>query len=109
MRHRLHFLFALLALLAITCPAWAHTETTRLTLNRPATIKNTTLRPGHYKFVVNPKTDEVRVMRNSRVVATIPGKPVELKNKSPYTAVVFNKRQIHEFEFRGKTQAVKID
>ena len=96
-------------ILALATPLWARTESARLTLNQPATIGQTTLHPGRYRFVANTMTQSVRVMRNGRTMATIPGKWVTLHQKSPYTAVLLQKRVIQEIQFSGRTKAIKLD
>jgi hypothetical protein len=101
---------SLLAAIAFAIPAWAsHKMSTRLTLDNPAKIGNTTLKPGSYRLVVNSGQNDVRVMHHGRLLATVPGQWVNLKNKSPYTDVVINKNQVKEIDFSGKTQAVRVD
>ena len=98
---------AVLAAAAFAIPVWAHGLSAPLSLDKPATIGDTTLKPGNYRVIVDSKTDQVRVTQDGRVLATVPGKWVTLKNKSPYTAVVIDKNQIQEIDFSGKTQAVR--
>lgn len=100
---------AVLVAAAFAIPVWAHEESASLILSKPATIEQKALKPGDYKFVANTGTKEVRVMRRGRVVATVPGKWITLQSKSPYNAVVLNKRQIREIDFSGKTQAVRLE
>ncbi|MHB8756086.1 MAG: hypothetical protein ACYC92_14195 [Candidatus Acidiferrales bacterium] len=109
MRIRVSPLVAALAVVVFTCPVWAHSESTRLRLNHTTTIGSTSLRPGKYTFSADTSMSQVMVRRNGKLVATVPGKEVTLKNKSPYTAVVFNGRKIQEFQFGGKMQAIKVD
>ncbi|MHB8541652.1 MAG: hypothetical protein ACYDCD_12035 [Candidatus Acidiferrales bacterium] len=109
MRIRVSPLVAALAVVVFTCPVWAHSESTRLRLNHSATIGSTSLRPGKYTFSADKGMNQVMVKHDGKLVATIPGKEVTLKKKSPYTAVLFNGRQIHELQFGGKMQAIKVD
>lgn len=109
MRIHLARVLTLLALVAFAVPVWAHSESTRLTLSHPATIGSTTLKPGKYKLVAHPNTHQVAVQRYGKLIATVGAKDVTLSQKSPYTAVVFNGRKIHELQFQGKTQAMKVD
>jgi hypothetical protein len=109
MRIRVAPFFAFLAVLLLSCPVWAHSESTPLTLMQPATIGNMTLKPGQYRFFADLNTDQVRVERNGKVVGTFTGKPVMLHSKSEQTAIVFNGRRISELQFTGKTEAIKLD
>lgn len=109
MRMYRSFCLAVLAAAAFAIPVWAHGLSAPVSLDKPATIGNTTLKPGNYRMVVDSTTNKVRVMHDGRVLATVPGKWVTLKNKSPYTAVVINKNQIQEIDFSGKTQAVRLE
>ena len=109
MRIRVSPFIAALAVVVFTCPVWAHSESIHLRLSRPATIGSTSLQPGKYTFSADTNMNQLIVKRDGKLVATIPAKEVTLKHKSPYTAVVFNHRQIQEIQFGGKTQAIKVD
>lgn len=108
MRVSLNVCVAAIAAFAFALPVWARTESASLTLNKPATIGTTTLKPGTYRFVTQPSTNDIRVEENGRTVATVPGKWISLKNKSPYTDVVLSNDQIQEIDFSGKMQAIRI-
>lgn len=109
MRIRLSAGLAALAVVALACPVWARAESTPLTLTQPATIGNTSLKPGNYTLTADTNMNEVTVKRDGKLIATVPAKEVTLNKKSTYTAVVFNGRQIKEIQFEGKTQAMKVD
>ncbi len=109
MRIRVSPLLAAAAVIVFSCPVWAHSESTSLRLSRPATIGTMTLKPGKYRLTANSTETLVPVNRRGSIVAPVPGKEVTLKNKSVYTAVVFNGRRIHELQFEGKTQAIKVE
>ncbi len=100
---------AFLSVLFLSCPVWAHSESTPLDLSQPATIGSTTLKPGQYRLIANLSTDQVRVERKGKVIGTFTGTPVTLQTKSEQTAIVFNGRQISEIQFTGKTEALKLD
>ncbi len=110
MLNRLSQCFALLALLALSAPVFAKSMSQPIVLTQPATIGNTTLQPGHYNITANLESDQVVVKRedDNKLVATVTGKTVTLDTKSPYSAVVFNGRSIHEIQFSGKTEAIEI-
>lgn len=99
---------ALLAVLALSAPVFARSMSQPLDLDQPATIGSTTLRAGHYDLQAEPNSDQVRVMQNRRLVATVEGKIVTLSRKAPYGSVIFDGRRIHEIQFSGKTEAIDI-
>lgn len=112
MFNRLSQCLAILAVLAFAAPVFAHskTESQPIVLTQPATIGSTTLQPGQYKITANLQSDQVLVknQNNGKLVATVTGKTVTLNQKSPYSAIVFNGRDIHEIQFSGKTEAIEI-
>lgn len=110
MLNRVTQCLALLAILALSAPVFAKSMSQPIVLNRPATIGNTTLQPGHYKLTANLESDQVLVKRENdgKVVATVTGKTVTLNQRSTYSAVVFNGRNIHEIQFSGTTEAIEI-
>jgi hypothetical protein len=109
MKMRVTPFFALLAVFFLSCPVWAHSESTPLTLSQPATIGSTTLKPGQYRIVADLKTDQVRVERNGKLIGTFTGTPVTLNSKSEQTAIVFDGQRISEIQFTGKTEALKLE
>lgn len=109
MRTYLNTCLAVLAVAAFALPVWAHSESTPLTLNQPATIGTVSLKPGLYTLTAGTGMKEVMVKRDGKVIATVPAKGVTLNRKPEYTAVVFNNRQIQEIQFEGKTEAIKVD
>lgn len=99
---------AVLAMLALASPVFAKSFSQTIDISRPTTIGRKSLRPGHYKFTANLSSDMVRVEHDGKVVATVQGKAVDLKNKAPYSALVFNGQRIQEIQFQGKMQAIKV-
>ena len=109
MRTYLSPCLAALAVVALAIPVWAHSESAPLTLSRPATIGTVSLQPGKYTLTADTDMNDVMVKRDGKLIATVPGKQVTLNRKPEYTAVLFNRRQIQEIQFEGKTEAVKVD
>jgi hypothetical protein len=99
---------AVLAMLALAAPVFAKSVSQTIALTQPAKIGDASLKPGNYKFVADLNSDQVRVEHNGKLVASLVGKTVNLNNKSPYNAVVFNGRRIHEIQISGKTQAIEL-
>ena len=110
MLNRMSQFLVLLSILGFSAPVFAKSMSQPIVLNQPATIGSTTLEPGHYKITANLVSDQVLVknQNNGKLVATVMGKTVTLNQKSPYSAVVFNGRSIHEIQFSGKTEAIEI-
>jgi hypothetical protein len=108
MLKRLGNCLAILAMLALASPVFAKSFSQTLDLTRPAKLGDTSLQPGHYKVMADLSSDKVQVEQNGRLVATAMGKTVNLNNKSPYNAVVFNGRYIQEIQISGKTQAIEL-
>jgi uncharacterized protein YfaP (DUF2135 family) len=101
-------LLVVLAMLALASPVFAKSFSQTIDISQPATIGEKSLQPGHYKFTADLNSDMVRIERDGKLVATIQGKTVDLKNKSPYGALVFNGRRIEQIQFQGKMQAIEI-
>ena len=99
---------AVIAILALASPVFAKSFSQTIDISQPATIGQQSLEPGQYKFTANLSSDMVRIERDGKLVATVQGKTVDLKNKAPYGAVVFTGRRIQEIQFQGKTQAIEI-
>jgi hypothetical protein len=108
MRVRFGSVLAASAILALALPVWARSLNVTLDLMNSATIAGKQLKPGHYRFVANPKASDVKVYRNYKLIAMVPGHWVNKPSKSPYTDVVLTKRQISELDFAGKTQAIRF-
>ncbi|HKF50697.1 MAG TPA: hypothetical protein VKB26_00170 [Candidatus Acidoferrales bacterium] len=108
MLNRLSQCLAVLALLALSAPVFARSMSQPLDLDQPATIGSTTLQPGHYDLQADPSSDQIRVLQNRKLVATVEGKIVTLAQKAPYGAVLFDGRKIHEIQFSGKAEAIDI-
>ena len=110
MLNRFYQCLAILAVVALSALLFARSMSMSqpLNLTKPATIGSTTLEPGQYQLTANLTSDQVLVKHNGKLVATVTGKTVTLNNKSPYGAVVFDGSKIHEIDFSGKTQAIRI-
>ena len=101
---------AVLFAIAFVVPAWAaHKISASITLGNTATIGTTTLKPGNYRVVADPNTNQLQLLQCGHVLATTNVKWVDLKKKSPYTAVVMDKDQIREIDFSGKLQAIRLE
>lgn len=99
---------AVLAVLAFSAPVFARAMSQPLDLDQPARIGSTTLQAGHYDLKADLNSDQVRVMQNRKLVATVQGKIVTLGKKAPYGAVIFDGRRIQEIQFSGTVEAIDI-
>jgi len=99
---------AVLAVLCMAAPVFAKTYSQTIQITHPSTIGRQSLRPGRYRVLANLSSDRVKVEHNGKIVASVEGKTVTLHHKSPYAAVVFNHRRIHEIQFSGKMQAIEL-
>jgi hypothetical protein len=82
MRVRLSSLAALLALPALTGPAWARNQTADIRLYKPARIEGISLQPGKYHIVVYEEGTEVKFIRDGRIVAHVPANWIRLDRKA---------------------------
>ena len=96
------------AMLALASPVFAKSFSQTIEINQPATIGDTSLQPGSYKFVADLDSGTVRVERGRKVVATVHGKTVTLKNKAPYGSVVVDGGKVQEIQFQGKSEAIDL-
>jgi len=97
-----------LALLALSVPVWAHTDSVAFYSDGSTTIAGTQLKQGDYELKVKDNATELQVTKDGKVVAHVPVQWVQIPNKPEATTVVVNNDKIVEVDFGGKTQAVKI-
>ncbi|HEV2340810.1 MAG TPA: hypothetical protein VGS15_03295 [Candidatus Acidoferrales bacterium] len=98
-----------MAAVSFAIPLWALALSADVTLGTTATIGTTTPNVGSHHVVVDSKTNWAQFMQDGQVLAAAPGKPVSLKSKPPYTALVLNKDQIQEIQLSGKTEVMRIE
>lgn len=108
MRLRVSFLVALACVFAMTAPAMAKTVSTRIQITQEAKLLNLKLKPGNYRFVANTANNQVKVIRNYKVIGRVKGEWVKLHRKSRYTEILMTHHVIQEVRFAGKVRAVKF-
>ncbi|HVB35415.1 MAG TPA: hypothetical protein VNJ52_13735 [Patescibacteria group bacterium] len=108
MRFRVSFLLTALGMLAISAPAWARNISTHFDFAQTTKVVSTQLKPGHYRFVVNESTGQVRVLLHGKVVAQVKGQWVNLKTKSPYNETLSTRHNLQEVRFAGRSKALKF-
>lgn len=99
-----------LAIFAMAAPIWARprTDTAQFDVTEPTTVAGTELRPGTYELRAEENSNQLRVVRNGKVIAEVPIAWVQLPKKSEYTQVVTKNNQVEEIDFHGKTEAVQL-
>lgn len=101
---------AVVAVLALSLPIWARTDSAQLEIDHPVTIGAQQLGPGTYNLKANDAENQINVIRASdgKTIASVPCEWVELAQKARQTEVLFNADRVVEIDFSGKTKAVAI-
>jgi uncharacterized protein with FMN-binding domain len=102
--------FAVVAVLLFAAVVWAstHTDTTKYDVTKTMEIGQTQLKPGNYTLKANESQDQLRVLHQGRLVATVPCHWVKLNRKANNTEVFSNKDRVTRIEFHGRQEAVKV-
>lgn len=110
MRLRSKQLFSLFAIFLFAMVVWASTRTdsTRYDVTQPTRIGHTELKPGRYTLKANESKDQLRVIHNGKVVATVPCHWVKLSKKANYSEIMSNKDHVTQVEFQGREEAVSV-
>ena len=99
-----------IAVLALASTSWAaHRDTTQWTVNDTSTIGSSTIRPGEYQIRAEEGANQLDVVKEGTVVATVPCHWIHLDQKSEFTEVMTNSNNVSEIHFAGRTEAIKID
>jgi hypothetical protein len=98
------------ALLALSLPVWARTNSAQLVVDHPVTIGTQQLAPGTYDLKANDAQNQLNVVRteDGKTIASIPCEWVQLAQKARQTEVQFNADRVIEIDFGGQTKAVTI-
>jgi hypothetical protein len=98
----------LVAVLALSLPIWARTDSAQLVIDHPVTIGTQQLEPGTYNIKANDGENEVNIVRadNGKTIASVPCEWVQLAQKPRETEVLFNADRVVEIDFGGKTKGV---
>ncbi|HTV58686.1 MAG TPA: hypothetical protein VMJ93_07420 [Verrucomicrobiae bacterium] len=99
---------AVLGLLALAAPVWAHTDSATIHSDGTTIINGKELKPGDYQLKVEPNGSDLQVKQYGKVVTQVPVHWIQLPKKADATEVDLNKNQIVEVDFAGQTQAVKV-
>jgi hypothetical protein len=98
------------AVLALSLPSWARTDSAQLVTDHPITIGTQQLAPGTYDLKANDAEHQINVVRaeDGKTVASVPCEWVQLAQKARQTEVLFNADRVIEIDFSGQTKAVTI-
>jgi hypothetical protein len=98
------------AVLALSLPIWARTDSAQLVIDHPVTIGTQQLAPGTYDLKANDAQNELNIVRtdNGKTIASIPCEWVQLAQKPRQTEILFNADRVIEIDFSGQTKAVTI-
>jgi hypothetical protein len=101
---------AAIAMLGLSLPLWAHTDSVPLNVDHTLTIGTQQLEPGNYNLKANDGDNQLRVVRNSdgKTVATVPVHWIDLSQKARQSEVVLRADRIIQVEFDGKTKAIEV-
>ncbi len=107
------FFGAAVAAVILTAPVWAastssHKDSTAFDPAQATTIGNTQLQPGHYTFEAREDQSQLNVIKNGKVVATVPCHWVQLQKKANNSEVLSNNNQVNEVKFGGRTEAAQV-
>ena len=99
---------AAVAVLILSLPMWARTDSAQLVIVHPVTIGTQQLEPGTYDLKANEGENQISVVRsdNGKTVASVPCQWVQLAQKPRQTEVLFNADRVVEIDFAGKTKGV---
>jgi hypothetical protein len=110
MRHYAKKCLAVVAVLLFAAVVWASTRTdsTQYDVTQPMKIGNTQLKPGHYTLKANESKDQLRVLRNGALVATVPCHWIKLKQKANNSEILSTKNRVTRVEFHGRRDAISV-
>jgi hypothetical protein len=102
-----------LAVVLMAMPVWAgkdaaHKDTTNLDIAQPTTVGTTQLQPGHYTVQATEGQNQFDILREGKVVATVPCQWIKLPSKATGSTVSTDDGKINGINFEGRDQAIKI-
>jgi hypothetical protein len=98
------------AVLVLSLPIWARSDSAQLVIDHPVTIGAQQLEPGTYNIKANDGENQISIVRadDGKTIASVPCEWVQLAQKPRETEVLFNADRVVEIDFGGKTKAVAI-
>ena len=113
MRFKAKHYVGALAILVLAIPVWAgkdssRTDSAEFDTSQVTTIGKAELQPGHYKFEAKELQNQLEVLHDGKVIATVPCHWIQLTKKSQNSELQSDKNRINEVEFQGRTEAVMV-
>ena len=107
-----HYL-GVLAVLILAMSAWAgknssHTDSMNLDVDQATMVGDTQLQPGHYTIQAKEDQNQVDILRDGKVIATVPCHWVKLPKKADSSTVSADDNRVSGVQFEGRDEAVKI-
>ncbi len=99
-----------IAVVLFAAVAWGSTRTdsTHYDVTQTMEIGHTQLKPGHYTLKANESQDQLRVMHDGKLVATVPCHWIKLHQKANNSEIFSNKSRVTRVEFQGREEAVRV-
>lgn len=102
-----------LAVVLLALPVWAggsHTDSIPFDPSENATIGQTQLPTGHYTLRAAESGNQLDVLKDNKVIATVPATWVKLPQKATESEVVQDSNnRVVQIEFQGRSEAVKVE
>jgi len=113
MKFHARYYLGVLSVLILTMPAWAgskssHKDSTGYDPTQIMMIGNAQVQPGHYTIQAREFESQFDILRDGKVIATVPCQWVRLPKKAEQSEVSSTGNQVNEVEFEGRNEAVKI-
>jgi hypothetical protein len=107
---RMKSYLAAIAMLGLSLPLWAHTDSVPFEVDHTLTIGTQQLEPGNYNLKATDGENQLTIVRSNdgKVVATVPCQWVDLSKKANQSEVVTNANRVVQIEFDGKTKAIEF-
>ena len=87
----------------------AHTDSIPFETTQPTTIGTTQLNPGNYELRAQEGQFELQVIRDGKVIATVPCQWTQLTNKAADSEVILSNNQVTGVQFAGHTESIQFN
>lgn len=110
MRFQVKPYLAVLAIFAFAMVASAsmRTDSTRYNVTQMTKIGHTQLKPGNYTLKAQESKDQLRVLHDGKLIATVPCHWMKLAKKADNSEIFSNKNRVTRVEFQGRKEALKV-
>jgi hypothetical protein len=111
MRCYTKYFLGLAGVAMLTLPAWAstnHKDSMSLDLNEETTVGQAQLMPGHYNVKATESESTFELIKDGKVVATVPCRWVRLDTKPESSEIQSTNNHVTEFKFAGRTEALQV-